>query len=148
MTTGFCNHSTHLPLPSLSLLYPLASLSCSFPLFLTLSHPSTERARLAGALRFARGHYHSLKCTRLRYTRLQHRTCKTSRGHFAFLVVSKKVPAINGDFDFFSQKTPKKSENTFGSFIIATSRGHFAFLVVLEKVPATYEDFDFFSKIP
>ena len=42
---------------------------------------STERARLAEALRFARG----FKCTRL-----QHRTCKTSRGHFASLVVPKK----------------------------------------------------------
>ena len=42
--------------------------------------------------------------TRLMCTRLQHRTCKTSRGHFASLVVSKKVPAIYGDFDFFCQK--------------------------------------------
>ena len=44
----------------LSLHYPLASLCLSLPLFLYLSLPSTERTRLGGELRFARGHYHSL----------------------------------------------------------------------------------------
>ena len=39
-----------------------------------------------------------------RYTRLQHRTCKTSQEHFASLLVSKKVPATWRDFDFFFLK--------------------------------------------
>ena len=57
--TGFCSFSILLPLPSLSLsllpLPPRASLSLSPP-----SLPSTERARLVGKLRFARGHYHTV----------------------------------------------------------------------------------------
>ena len=46
----------------------------------------------------------ALHFTRLKCTRLKHRTCKTSRGHFASLVVSKKVRATWCDFIFFSQK--------------------------------------------
>ena len=38
----------------------MASLSLPLSPPLPLSLPSTERARLAGELRFARGHYHSL----------------------------------------------------------------------------------------
>ena len=50
-----------LPL-SLPPLQPRLSLSLPLPfsLSLSLSLSSTERARLAGALSFARGHYHSL----------------------------------------------------------------------------------------
>ena len=58
---------------------------------------STERARLTRALRFARGHYNSSATPRL-----QHRTCKTSRGHFASLVVPKKVPATYWDCFFLN----------------------------------------------
>ena len=45
-----------------------------------------------------------VSCTRLKCTRLQHRTCKTCRGHFASLVVSKKVPATWWDFRSSFQK--------------------------------------------
>ena len=110
--------------PSLLPLTPRLSLPLPLPLFLSLSLLSTERARLAGALRFARGHctrlqHRMYKTTRgtslcswslsliIRGTRLQPRTCKTSRGYFASLVVSKKVPATWWDFDFFFfQKIP------------------------------------------
>ena len=88
--TGFCTLSTPLPLPSLSLSFspcftPRLSLSLSPPLpfFVSPQHSSWTFSLI------------------IRCTRLQHRTCKTSRGHFAFLVVSKKVPATYGDFDFF-----------------------------------------------
>ena len=85
---------------------------------------STERARLAGGTSLRSWFFTRLKCTRLkhrtcktsrgtlRYTRLrctrpQHRTCKTSLGHFASLVVSKKVPLTWWDFDFFFPKNPR-----------------------------------------
>ena len=52
-----CDSSRTL-LPSLSLSASLTLLPLS--LSSSLSLPSTERAKLAGALRFTRGHYHSL----------------------------------------------------------------------------------------
>ena len=81
---------------------------------------STERARLAGGIHF----------TRLRCTRLQHRTCKTSRGHFASLVVSKKGTRLQ-------HRTCK------------TSLGHFASLVISKKglLPMGISIF-FFQKYP
>ena len=70
---------------------------------------------------------------KLECAKAQYRTCKTSRGHFASLVVSKKC------------LLPMK----ILIFYFKTSRGHFTSLVVLKKVPATYGDFDFFfSKYP
>ena len=46
----------------------------------------------------------ALRFTWLRYTRHQHSMCKTSCGHFASLVVSKKVAANCWDFRSWLQK--------------------------------------------
>ena len=116
---------------SLSLLSPSLP---PLPHRLSLSLPSTERARLAEALRFASGHYHSLlnaeglgaqgfstKRERLagtlRFARGHYHSLLGAHGftqnvqdyprHFASLVVQKKVPATNWDFDFFSPKYPR-----------------------------------------
>ena len=71
-----------------------------------------ERARLGGALRYARGlsahGFRARLAGALRYARgLSAHGCGTERarpGHFASLVVSKKVPPTYGDFDFFFPK--------------------------------------------
>ena len=58
---------------------------------------SIERARLAGETSL-----------RLKCIRLQHRTCKTSRKHFASLVTLKKcLPIGNFDFFFFKNYTSR-----------------------------------------
>ena len=69
-----------------------------------------------------------VRCARLRCTRLQHRTCKTSRVHFASHGIS-----AHG----LKHRTYK------------TNRRHFASLAV-SKVPATPWDFDFLftKKVP
>ena len=66
-----------------------------------------------------------VSCTRLSCTRLRHRTCRTSRTHFASLGFGA---------------------NGFSTERARLAGGHFASLVVSKKVPATWWDFRSFQK--
>ena len=61
-----------------------------------------------------------VRCTRLKCTRLQHRTCKTSRGTSLHSWFQKKVPATYGDFIFFFKKKPNFENSSWIFFHLKT----------------------------